>query len=145
MTTIETKKEELCGYGCGRIWDAEGDKNGFEDCVSAYHIKREKIPLIETILKEFEDYRNELHRLGIITERDNESPIVYFGYKRKIGNEVFTITDFGNIKSFLRSAFVRIREETLKEVIEKAEGMRLEIRDASAQKYVQQFIASLKI
>lgn len=26
-------KKELCGYGCGRIWDEQGDF----DCVSAYH------------------------------------------------------------------------------------------------------------
>jgi len=28
------EEKELCGYGCGRKWDAEGD---FDDCPSAYH------------------------------------------------------------------------------------------------------------
>lgn len=31
-------KKEKCGYGCGRDWDEVGGENGFENCVSAYHI-----------------------------------------------------------------------------------------------------------
>lgn len=31
-------EEEKCGYGCGRSWDEIGGENGFEDCVSAYHV-----------------------------------------------------------------------------------------------------------
>jgi len=32
-------RKELCGYGCGRVWDEIGR---FVDCVSAYHIPPSK-------------------------------------------------------------------------------------------------------
>lgn len=34
--------EEKCGYGCGRQWNAQGDKDGFDDCVSTYHKPEEE-------------------------------------------------------------------------------------------------------
>ena len=36
----QPQQGELCGYGCGRKWNEEGDENGFDDCVSSYHIKK---------------------------------------------------------------------------------------------------------
>lgn len=39
---MTNENREKCGYGCGRFWNEEGDKNGFEDCVSAYHKKENK-------------------------------------------------------------------------------------------------------
>ena len=33
---------ELCGFGCGRIWNEPGGPEGFEDCVSMYHSVKPK-------------------------------------------------------------------------------------------------------
>ena len=50
----------------------------------------------------FDEYVNEIRRdLG--PDREGKQAIYYFGCKDQIGNELFTIPDWGNIKRFIRS------------------------------------------
>ncbi len=56
--TQQTEKQ-LCGYGCGRLWNEEAE-NGFVDCVSAYHIKK-KVETWEEKLNT--EWANKVHKL----------------------------------------------------------------------------------
>lgn len=65
------KKEEECGYGCGREWNAQGKPGiGFEDCVSAYHVPRSLADRFETrLLKAAKDFKECL-------EHDERSSVI---------------------------------------------------------------------
>lgn len=61
--------------------------------------------------KEFDD---EVSRL----RRDLGTETIYkFGYKHRIGNELFTVTDWGNVKSFIRSLLSSENKRAREEVI----------------------------
>jgi len=69
-------------------------------------------PLKERIVKEFEEKVNQIRR-DLRTDKLYE-----FGYKYKEGNELFVVTDWGNIKKFLSKALDSYREKTIKEIEE---------------------------
>lgn len=49
--------EKECGYGCGRAWNEEGAiGTGFDDCVSAYHIKKESCEVNDEISAMVRDF-----------------------------------------------------------------------------------------
>lgn len=72
--------------------------------------------------KEFDEKRWELVR-WIPTSFEEESPIFEFGYKIVSNLEMFTITDWGNIKKFIRKTIDSERQKVLKEF----EGIALEL------------------
>ena len=65
--------------------------------------------------KEFDEKVNELRQ-------DIEGKIVYFGYKVTIGNEKFTVTDWGNIKKFISQLLEEKKEKTIEECVEELRG-----------------------
>jgi len=61
-------EQEMCGYGCGRKWDAEGD---FKDCVSAYHNPEKQIT---TWSQKAIDSRGTTSGLGLSNCFDSPAP-----------------------------------------------------------------------
>lgn len=56
------------------------------------------------IEKEFDYYVKELRNMTHWGD-ERESPIFYFGGKIQVNNELFTIPDWGHIKSFLLKVY----------------------------------------
>ena len=63
----------------------------------------------DAALKRFDEKVNEVRR--DIPGESGETPIRDFGYKVLHHGEYFTVTDFGNIRRFLRSELERARKE----------------------------------
>lgn len=63
---------------------------------------------------EFDKKFNELRNLDKFNIA-NESKLVEFGFKVKRGDEIFSIVDFGNIKSFFFSQIDKILDEIVPE------------------------------
>ena len=66
-----------------------------------------KNPLITEILGKFEEKVNQVRRLDA---RNGASEIVEFGCKEKMGNVIYTLPDWGNVKNFLKSSLLRLGE-----------------------------------
>jgi hypothetical protein len=82
--------------------------------------EKEELQSSERWGKEFDENVNELRR--DLAEGDGEGEVHKFGYKVKRGNELFTVPDWGNVKSFIRS----LLESARKEEREKAEKNQVE-------------------
>lgn len=69
--------------------------------------------------KEFDEKINEVSRETHWGDAQ-DSPIHDFGYKTQRDDELFTITDFSNIKKFIESHFTdnRVLEEKMKEELQ---------------------------
>lgn len=74
--------------------------------------------LKQSILKEFEEKVDELHTTQDFTNGE-DGRTYEFGYKTLRGNEIFTVTDMGNIKNFLSKALDQYAEARVKEVSSK--------------------------
>jgi hypothetical protein len=57
---------------------------------------------IKQVLEESEKlFDDRVKKLNNSEIKEGESSVSYFGYRVKVGNEVFTVIDFGNIKSHI--------------------------------------------
>lgn len=77
---------------------------------------------VETWENEFDNYVNELRR-DRGPDEEGKQATYYFGYKGIIGNELFNVVDFGNIKTFIKSLLHQQRKE-IKERIGKRKRYR---------------------
>jgi hypothetical protein len=102
------------------------------------HVSNKKRPTgkqTETWEKEFDEKVNELRRM--MPEGIGETKIVDFGYKlSRDGEEVFTVTDFGNIKVFIRTLLKEARKELLDKLGDGVKELEIDIdgREAIYQK-----------
>lgn len=73
---------------------------------------------IKKSLEEFDKKRNDLHTTQDFTK--SKDGIIYdFGYKTLRGNEIFTIVDFGNIKTYLLQSQKSLLETLVEDLEEK--------------------------
>lgn len=74
---------------------------------------------IEQNEREFEEKVNQLRRE--VPDTNEESDVFEFGYKINVSDTLYTIADWGNIKSHLHQSQLSI----IKAVIEEVEGMKV--------------------
>jgi len=80
----------------------------------------------ENTNKEREEWEEEFNEKMNVLRRDMGTKKVYdFGYKTQRGKELFTVTNWGNIKDFIRTILTRERRavaEEIKEMTKCVEG-----------------------
>ena len=68
------------------------------------------------LIQEFDKYVKELKQLDY-PYRDGDTETVYFGYKTNRNNEIFTVTDWGNVRKFVEKVYASAKREVIEEVL----------------------------
>lgn len=74
------------------------------------------------LIQEFDKYVKELKQLDY-PYRDGDTETVYFGYKTNRNNEIFTVTDWGNVRKFVEKVYTSAKQEVIEEVEKKIEKL----------------------
>ncbi len=77
---------------------------------------------IEDVVEEFKQKVKELNTVQDWTNRE-EGEVYEFGYKTLKGDEIFTITDFGNIEKWLTKSLTSLVQTSKEELIKEIEAL----------------------
>lgn len=126
-------KEEpkcTCGYGDGglRIYGHKPDCVKYQDY--------EKLAMTnpyKEIDEKFDEKVKELSNPFYLDNADGDT--ADFGYKTLRDNEIFTITDWGNVKKFLHEAIASAKEEGRREALEKLGELKGRVHSFFGEEY----------